>query len=149
MWFVHRCSYYKSPRVFGVAWGYKLLVSLDTTKIQTHLRLRFKQWVLCTVHGTYKYLFPLKQLQNWVSWHYSHIWKWFCYNVFSFQFSIISDIQTHPIFGNLFYYLTYFCYYSWVPLHFLVLFMGSTVLFQLTFSFIYSIFNKKFSILAK
>ena len=29
-------------------------------------------------------------------------------------------------------------------LHFLVLFMGLTVLFQLTFNFIYSIFNKNF-----
>ena len=46
-------------------------------------------------------------------------------------------------FANLFYYSAYFCYYSWTPLHFLVLFMGLTVLFQLTFTFIYSIFNKK------
>ena len=43
----------------------------------------------------------------------------------------------------------YFCYYSWVPLHFLVLFIGSTVLFQLTFTFIYSTFNKKFSVSTK
>ena len=32
---------------------------------------------------------------------------------------------------------------------FLLLFMGPTVLFQLTFTFIYSTFNNKFSILAK
>ena len=32
--------------------------------------------------------------------------------------------------------LTYFCYYSWIPLQFLVLFMGPTVLFQLTFTFL-------------
>ena len=49
-------------------------------------------------------------------------------------------------FTNLFYYSAYFCYYSWDPLHFLVLFMGLTVLFQLIVIFIYSTFNKKFSI---
>ena len=53
------------------------------------------------------------------------------------------------IFANLFYYLVYFCYYSWVSLYFLVLFMGPTELFRLTFIYIYSTFNKKFSILAK
>jgi len=41
---------------------------------------------------------------------------------------------------------TYFCYYSWVLLHFLVLFMGPTILFQLIFTFIYSTFSKKISI---
>ena len=48
------------------------------------------------------------------------------------------------IFVNLFYYSADFYYYSWVPLYFLVLFMSLTVLFQLTFTFIYSTFNKKF-----
>ena len=33
---------------------------------------------------------------------------------------------------KLFYYSTYFCYYSWTTLHFLVLFMGLTVSFQLS-----------------
>ena len=47
------------------------------------------------------------------------------------------------IFANLFYYSTYFCYCSCIPLHFLVLFMGFIVLFQLIFTFIYSIFSKK------
>ena len=47
-------------------------------------------------------------------------------------------------FANLFYYLAYFCYYLWVSLHFLVLFIDSIVLFQLTFTFIYSTFSKKF-----
>ena len=47
-------------------------------------------------------------------------------------------------FVNLFYYLAYFLYYSWVSLHFLVLFMDPTVLFQLIFIFIYNTFNKKF-----
>ena len=32
-------------------------------------------------------------------------------------------------FVNLFYYLVYFSYYSWVPLHFLILFMSFTILF--------------------
>ena len=48
------------------------------------------------------------------------------------------------IFAYLFYYLIYFSYYSWVSLHFLVLFMGPTILFQLTFTFIYSTLSKKF-----
>ena len=53
------------------------------------------------------------------------------------------------IFANLFYYSVYFYYYSWIPLHFFVLFMGLIVLFQLTFTFIYSTFSKKFSVSAK
>ena len=53
------------------------------------------------------------------------------------------------IFVNLFYYLAYFCYYSWVSLHFLILFVGFIVLFQLTFTFIYSTFSKKFSVSVK
>ena len=38
---------------------------------------------------------------------------------------------------------TYFRCYSWVSLYFLILFMSLTVLFQLTFTFIYITFNKK------
>ena len=38
------------------------------------------------------------------------------------------------IFANLFYYSVYFYYYSWALLYFLILFMGLTVLFQLTFT---------------
>ena len=37
----------------------------------------------------------------------------------------------------------YFCYYLWVLLHFSVLFMDFTLLFQLIFTFIYNTFNKK------
>jgi len=46
-------------------------------------------------------------------------------------------------FVNLFYYSAYFYYYLWVLLHFLILFMDPTILFQVTFTFIYSIFSKK------
>ena len=53
------------------------------------------------------------------------------------------------IFANLFYYSAYFWYNSWVPLHFLVLFTSPIVVFQLIFTFIYSIFNKKFSVSVK
>ena len=42
-----------------------------------------------------------------------------------------------------FFYLAYFYYYLQVLLHFLILFMDSTVLFQLPFSFIYNTLNKK------
>ena len=52
-------------------------------------------------------------------------------------------------FVSLFYYSAYFCYYLEAPLHFLVLFMGLTILFQLTFTFIYSTLNKKFSVSVK
>ena len=52
-------------------------------------------------------------------------------------------------FANLFYYSAYFCYYLWVSLHFLVLFMGLTILFQLIFTFIYSTFSKKISLSTK
>ena len=49
-------------------------------------------------------------------------------------------------FASFFYYSAYFCYYSWAPLYFLILFMGPIILFQLTFAFIYNTFNKKFSV---
>ena len=50
---------------------------------------------------------------------------------------------------KLFHYLVYFCYYSWALLHFLALFLGPTILFQLPFTFIYGTFNNKFSVSAK
>ena len=50
---------------------------------------------------------------------------------------------------KLFHYSAYFLYYSWALLHFLVPFMGLTVLFQLTFIFIYSTFSNKFLVSAK
>ena len=58
-------------------------------------------------------------------------------------------LLTWIIFTNLFYYSVYFYYYSWVLLHILVLFIDLIILFPLTFTFIYSIFNRKISILAK
>ena len=36
-------------------------------------------------------------------------------------FYIYSCLFGKIIFANLFYYLAYFCYYSWISLHFLVL----------------------------
>ena len=65
-----------------------------------------------------------------------------------FSFIKITGSQKF-IFANLFYYSTYFCCYSWVPLHFLVIFMSLTILFQLTFIFIYNTFNNKFSVSVK
>ena len=50
---------------------------------------------------------------------------------------------------KLFYYLIYFYYYLWVSLYFLKLFMNPTVLFQLTFTFIYNTFSNNFLVLAK
>ena len=48
--------------------------------------------------------------------------------------SHFANRETKCLFGiinfvNLFYYSAYFWYYLWVPLHFLVLFMGPTILF--------------------
>ena len=68
---------------------------------------------------------------------------WLMYNK-----SSISVFLASLIFVNLFYYSTYFFYYSWISLHFLVLFISLTVLFQLTFTFIYSTFSKKNLVLA-
>ena len=60
-------------------------------------------------------------------------------------------MQTHTkgAFGKnyklkLFNYSFYFCYYSWASLNFSILFMDHTILFQLTFTLFYSIFNNKF-----
>ena len=61
----------------------------------------------------------------------------------------LSVCSTWMKFANLFYYSIYFLYYSWVLLHFLVLFMDPTILFHITFTFIYSTFSKKFSISVK
>ena len=68
-------------------------------------------------------------------------------NYFATVFSIFNN-KRYPN-ESLVYYLAYFCYYSQASLHFLVLFMDLTILFWLTFTFIYSIFNKKFSVLTK
>ena len=64
-------------------------------------------------------------------------------------FMILNVCLASLFFANLFYYLVYFCYYLWVSLYFLVLFMGLTILFQLTFTFIYNTFSIKCSVLAK
>ena len=69
-----------------------------------------------------------------------------------FQFSVsvkISCIQTEVCVWLQLKKLAYFCYYSWVILYFLVLFMGLTVLFHLTFTLMYNTFSKKFSIPTK
>ena len=81
----------------------------------------------------------------------------FDYNIFEDGLRLFVKFLTSSvrlakiIFANLFYYSAYFFYYLWVPLHFLVPFMGLTILFQaqLTFTFIYSIFSKKISVSVK
>ena len=55
-------------------------------------------------------------------------------NIFSFSKINRSQIDLECAFDmlnfvSLFYYSTYFCYYSWDSLHFLILFMSLTVLF--------------------
>ena len=69
--------------------------------------------------------------------------------IFPSKYLILKCALAWIIFTNLFYYLTYIFYYLWVSLHFLVLFMGATVSFHLTFTFIYSTFSKKFLVSAK
>ena len=81
--------------------------------------------------------------------------------VFFIQLSLSPQLKVAPkkkklsiclaslFFANLFYYSAYFQYYSWVSLHFLALFMDLNILFQLTFTFIYNTFRKKFSVSAK
>ena len=73
-----------------------------------------------------------------------------------FSFSKISRSQTNPkcVFGSklkceLILLFSLFLLLFMGPLHFLVLFMGFTILFQLTFTFIYNTFSKKFLISTK
>ena len=70
-----------------------------------------------------------------------------CFMFFFFLFIHILLILSVRLawlnFASLFYYLAYFCYYSWVPLPFYVLFTGPTVLIQLTFTFYLKYFQQK------
>ena len=71
---------------------------------------------------------------------------------YSHPWSIMEELSVclaSLFFANLFYYLAFFTIIHGSQLHFLVLFIGHTELFQLTFTFIYSTFSKKFSISAK
>ena len=74
-------------------------------------------------------------------WNVSNLKKYFYW--FANNFCALSVHLALALKASLFYYLAYFCYYLWTSLHFLVLFMSPTVLFQLTFTFIYSTFSKK------
>ena len=57
----------------SITFDERVSVSLDTAEIQPRLRLRFKQWVLYTVHRIRKYEIWQNQLQNWILRDYSHI----------------------------------------------------------------------------
>ena len=86
--------------------------------------------------------FNVHILTIWLEKEWKLLRKWFV--------TLKSSVYLASLFfANLFYYLAYFCYYSWVPLQFFVLFINPTILFQLTFTFIYSTFSKKFSVSAK
>ena len=75
-----------------------------------------------------------------------------CYNNFLFCFVLFFvKIIWQNAFGSklksqFILLFSLFLLLSMASLHFLVLFMGSTVLFQLIFTFIYNISSKKFSI---
>ena len=58
-------------------------------------------------------------------------------NIVSTKICHLSVYLVSLFFVNLFYYSAYFCYYLWVSLHFLVLFMSFIIPFQLIFTFIY------------
>ena len=66
-----------------------------------------------------------------------HAWK---------TISFLQVYLTKIIFANLLYYWSYFYYYSRVLLHFLIQFIHLTVLFQLSFIFIYRTLSKKISV---
>ena len=66
----------------------------------------------------------------------------FIYNTFNKKFSVSVCPKLHQ-------FDLFAPYYSWTLLHFLVLFMNPTVLFQLTFTFIYNTFSKKFLVSIK
>ena len=67
---------------------------------------------------------------------------------FFFFFILILRLDTNKKL-KLFYYLVYFYYYSWTLLHFLILFIGLIIIFQLTFIFIYDTFSNKFLVSTK
>ena len=64
-------------------------------------------------------------------------------NIVSTKICHLSVCLASLFFVNLFYYSAYFCYYLWVSLHFLVLFMSFIIPFQLIFTFIYRTFSQK------
>ena len=72
---------------------------------------------------------------------YSIVPPWQNY-YWTIAFSTISECLAKKNFVNLFYYSVYFCYYLWALLHFLILFINLTVLFQLTFTVIIFSFRK-------
>ena len=88
-----------------------------------------------------------------------HTFKNYFTIVFStivFSFLQISNVQIHPMCAfssslknQLILLFSLFLLLFMTPFYFLILFMGSTVLFQLTFTFIYNTFSKNFSISAK
>ena len=64
-------------------------------------------------------------------------------NIVSTKICHLSVCLVSLFFVNLFSYSAYFCYYLWVSLHFLVLFINFIILFQLIFTFIYRTFSQK------
>ena len=64
-----------------------------------------------------------------------------------YRYSVdIVCVRSNYLKSQLIYYSVYFYYYIWDSQHFLILFICFTVLFQLTFTFIYNTFSKKISI---
>ena len=97
----------------------------------------------CTISANFYWLVFISYVQLFKTSRFSS-----SYHFFQGR-SILKLYLRQLILASIFYQLAYFCYYSWVLLHFLILFMNSIVLFQLTCSFIYSTLIKKFSISTK
>ena len=72
-----------------------------------------------------------------------------CFPILEHALNLYYLCVWHSLKSHFFYHLAYFCYYLYISLYFLILFMSFIVLFQLSFSFIYCIFSKKFLVSAK
>ena len=85
-------------------------------------------------------------VKSYYSANFAHFGPYF---VFFLNWKLVKFFVKIKIAFDIGWKMQFFCCYSWVLLHFLILFMGLNVLFLLTFSFIYSTYSKKFSVLAK
>ena len=113
----------------------------------------------CMVQVTFKHTWELRIRRGFLNFFLIFLFKkWNEHSIVWLQIEnqMFTCIKIHTKclfdminFANLFYYSTYFYYYSWVSLHFLVLFIVFIIIFQLIFTFIYSIFSKKFSVSTK
>ena len=130
---IHICETWDNIALWQLVW------------VPSHIR------IFCSYHiiiRTHKPRLKDKCLGNWIKVHihsqspFIQGWQITNWVLFSVRLALMKV-------ASLFYYSAYFCYYSWALLYFLMLFIDPTVLFQLTFTFIYNTFSNKFLVSAK